>query len=246
MQDHNDDSFDKRVGGIVRAELGVFLKEQLPAYMEQIIKAVKKEVLEDIGSDTDQIAEIAAKKAMQKLNAQGEAFRDQLQAKAGAAAEQVATNNVQPSPEPAISRGQRVMDSVSSDPLTWFEHALGIWDRRQAAKSTGDPFTWWNSLTANRPDLAMYFAQSVVQDPLQSQLPIMLGKNTLDVYQMAFKQGLSARQDHNPPPFQERPLEESEAYRRGRYGTQPESSDLAGKPEPAEQPELTMASLIEG
>lgn len=246
MQQHNDDSFDKRVGGIVRAELGKFMSEELPKYMSQIIASVKKEVLDDMGANTDKIVELASQKAMQGLNAQGEAFRDQLQAKAGAAAEQVATNNVQPPSQPATSAGQRVMDSVSENPLTWLEQGLGIWDRWQAKKSTGDPFTWWNSLTANRPDLAMYFAQSVAQDPLQSQLPMMLGKNTMEVYQMAFKQGLSARQDKAAPPFQERPLEESEAYKRGRYGTQPESSDLAGKPEPAEQPELTMASLIEG
>ncbi len=242
-----DDSFDKRVAGIVRSELEDFLKKQLPLYMDQVIDAVKKQVLEAMPSDTDQIAELAAKKAMLKLNAQGEAFRENLEARADQASERVAADPGHPSAERVrpMTPGEKVVDTLTSDPFKVVDYAFGVWDRRNAKGASGDPFNWWKNLTVNRPDLAMYFAQSVVPDPLANALPMMLGKNTLDVYQLAFKQGLKAWQDQGSHPFSGGASEESGAYRRGLYGTQPESSD-PGPDEPPEQSELTMASLFEG
>lgn len=228
-----DASFEETVGRIFDDRLKKAMSEQLPKLFDRVVGEVVKEVKKDMG---DLNPDTLVENAVAKINLMGEEYRQKLEG-------QVKSNGNGKDAGPAVvepdtmTPGERIVKGITGNWKDIIDYAFKGFEMIEARKN---PFTYFQALQAQNPKLAEFIGDMMAPDPLQAQLPFMLGQNSMNTWNKAYEQGQKDLKGSRGSAESPNPTEGSERSSNGLSA----GSDVSAADSVPDLPEVTMASLF--
>jgi hypothetical protein len=202
MSDGNNDKAPEDKGGpddamdvvrsLVTSEMGTFVDQRLTKFFGQL-QGELNVMLEGVTARLDAMGQRLEgyEQRQQQPGADTLSAINAAQEQMPPAAE--APAEAQPGAEGGVA-GLVAKEALLSDPvgtiLKLFDHGFGRF--LEFKQMNDNPFRWFAALNERDPDMAGYLAGRYSGDPMERQIPSMLGNASTKAYDMGFKMGQQA------------------------------------------------------